>query len=118
MRDVKVYFVDRGFRPVKGETVAGFYVHKDVHILPSNKIKERGTGWTVTDPNSGNRIGHRFKSREDARVVARKVRQIFTDCGVERSERESSIVSKVRNAGRVDDIKNILKAYSKKKKKA
>ena len=109
MRNIKVHFTDYGFRSVRGETVAGFHIHRPVQILPSLKVKESTSGWTITDPNSGKKIGNPIKSREAARKAAREIRSIFDACGVKRSERERDILTKVGQ--RSTDILAVVKKY-------
>jgi hypothetical protein len=108
MRNVKVYFNDYGFKPVNGETVAGFYIHRNVQVVPSGAVKNL-TGWAVTDPNSGKRIGG-MKTRDAARNAARSIRKIFDECGIQRSERERDILTKVST--RVQDVINVIKSCS------
>ncbi len=110
MRNIKVHFTDYGFRSIKGETVAGFHIHRTVRILPSSKVKEQNRGWSITDPNSGKKIGDPVKSRESARKAAREIRAIFDACGVKRSERERDILTKVGQ--RASDVLAIIKKYA------
>lgn len=109
MRNVKVYFNDRGFKPVSGETVAGFYVHRAASIKKNGDVSLSSTRWTITEPNTGKSLGV-VKTRDAARIVARKIRTIFQQCGIARGDCENIIQTKIR--GRASDVVGIIKSFA------